>query len=52
MRKVVLKIDVSLDGYVEAADGDHMSWVFDTHDDKLREWEVDLLWQAGIHVMG
>lgn len=52
MRKVVLKIHVSLDGYIRGADGDVMDWVFRTYDNELKAWEVDLLWQAGTHIMG
>ncbi len=52
MRKVVLKMHVSLDGYVRAASGDVMDWISRTYDDELKAWEVDLLWQAGTHVMG
>jgi len=52
MRQVVLKMHVSLDGYVRAASGDVLDWVFRTYDDKLKAWEVDLLWQAGTHIMG
>jgi dihydrofolate reductase len=52
MRKVVLKMHVSLDGYVRAASGDVMDWVFRTYDDELKAWEVDTLWQAGMHIMG
>ncbi|MBI1881234.1 MAG: dihydrofolate reductase [Chloroflexi bacterium] len=52
MRKVVLKIHVSLDGYIRAASGDVMDWVFRTYDDELKAWEVDTLWQAGTHIMG
>ena len=52
MRKVVLKIHVSLDGFIRAEGADPIGWVFRTYDDALKAWEVDLLWQAGIHVMG
>ncbi|MCB9077624.1 MAG: dihydrofolate reductase [Anaerolineaceae bacterium] len=52
MRKVVLKIHVSLDGYIRGGDGDVMDWVFRTYDDELKAWEVDLLWQAGTHIIG
>ena len=52
MRQVVLKMHVSLDGYVRAGDGDVMDWIFRTYDDELKAWEVDLLWQAGTHIMG
>ena len=52
MRKVVLKIHTSLDGYVRGPDGDVMDWVFKTYDDELQQWEVDRLWAAGTHIMG
>lgn len=52
MRKVVLKMHVSLDGYVRAANGEVMDWVFKTFDDDLKAWEVERLWQAGTHIMG
>ena len=52
MRRLVLKMHVSLDGYVRAAGGDVTGWIFRTYDDELRSWEVDLLWQAGTHIMG
>ena len=43
---------VSVDGYVRAASGDEMGWVFRTYDDELKAWEVDLLRQTGTHIMG
>jgi len=45
MRKVILQMMVSLDGYVAGPDGD-LSWVFGGLDDELRGWIVDSL--AGI----
>jgi dihydrofolate reductase len=52
MRKVALKMHLSLDGYVRGPDGDVMEWVFATYDDAMRDAEVEMLWQAGTHVMG
>jgi dihydrofolate reductase len=52
MRKVILKMHLSVDGYVRAANGDVMEWIFRTWDDELKIWEVDHLWQAGVHIMG
>ena len=52
MRNAVLKIHVSLDGFIRDGAGDPMHWIFRTYDDQLRAWEVDTLWQAGVHVMG
>jgi dihydrofolate reductase len=51
MRKLILKMHVSLDGFV-ATDGGNVEWLFEHFDDEMREWEVDCLWQAGVHVMG
>ena len=52
MRKVILKMHVTLDGYARGPAGDVMDWVFDTLDGELQAWEVELLWQAGVHIMG
>ncbi|WP_433235760.1 dihydrofolate reductase family protein [Streptosporangium sp. CA-135522] len=51
MRKVVLKMDVSLDGFVGAPGGE-VDWIFRDFDDELRAWIVEVLWQAGTHIMG
>ncbi len=52
MRKVVFKIHVSLDGYIRAEGADPLGWMFRTFDPEMQAWEVDLLWRAGVHVMG
>ena len=52
MRKLILKMHTSLDGYVRAASGDVMGWVFRTFDDELAKWEVEELWKASAHLMG
>jgi dihydrofolate reductase len=52
VRKVTLKMHVSLDGRVRGPDGDVMDWVFRTYDDELQAWEMALLEAAGTHVMG
>ena len=39
MRKVILKIHTSLNGYIRADDDSPMDWIFSTYDEKLREWE-------------
>jgi dihydrofolate reductase len=52
MRKVVLKMDMSLDGYVGPLDED-AEWLMRDIDDELSQWVVDeVLWRAGTHVMG
>lgn len=51
MRKVILKMSVSVDGFVAGPDGD-ASWIFDTIDDGTTAWEMETLWNAGVHIMG
>jgi dihydrofolate reductase len=52
MRSLILKMDISLDGFVGAADGD-VDWaVEDFGDAELQQWMVANLWEAGTHVMG
>ena len=50
-RKLVLKMSVSLDGFVGRNDGD-VEWIFPSIDEELQEWMVDRLSQAGAHLMG
>jgi dihydrofolate reductase len=52
MRKVVLKMDMSLDGYVGPLD-EEAEWLMRHYDDELSQWVVDeVLRKAGTHVMG
>ena len=52
MRRVVLKMHVSLDGYVGPLD-EEAEWVMRHVDDELGQWEIDeILWSAGTHVIG
>lgn len=51
MRKLVLKMSISLDGFVCGPNGE-IDWIFRSSDDKAVAWEVDMLWQAGLHIMG
>lgn len=52
MRTLILKMDISLDGFVGTTDGD-VSWaVEDFGDPALEEWMVAGLWDAGTHLMG
>ncbi|GEL77641.1 dihydrofolate reductase family protein [Tenuibacillus multivorans] len=51
MRKVVLRMNVSLDGFVAPTSGAH-DWVFHSFDDELEMYTVDQLWQVGTHIMG
>jgi dihydrofolate reductase len=51
MRKLILKMDVSLDGFVSGLNGES-DWIFETCDDGCTIWEVEAISQAGLHVMG
>jgi dihydrofolate reductase len=51
MRKLILKMSVSLDGFVGGPNGE-IDWIFRSTDDTAAAWTVDNIWQAGIHIMG
>ena len=52
MRKLVLKMNMSLDGFVGPV-GEDAAWIMRDLDDELSRWIADdVLWQAGTHVMG
>lgn len=51
MRKLILKMSVSLDGFVGGPNGES-DWIFRTGDEESTRWTVDTLGQAGLHLMG
>jgi dihydrofolate reductase len=51
MRPLILKMEISLDGFVGRPDGD-VEWIFRTFDDELSKHAVELLGSAGVHAMG
>jgi len=51
MRELILKMSISIDGFVASPDGG-ATWIFDTHDDKAAEWTVETIWDASLHIMG
>jgi dihydrofolate reductase len=51
MRKLVLKMSMSIDGFVGGPDGE-LDWIFRSIDDASAAWEVERLWEAGLHIMG
>ena len=51
MRKLILRMQMSLDGYVSGPQGE-MRWIFDSTDDRLTAWSVETVSQAGLHIMG
>src|SRR4051794_29417852 len=50
-RKVVLKMVMSLDGFVTSPDGTH-DWMFEFFGDDSGEWNRCALDEAGVHAMG
>src|SRR3954453_20279444 len=50
-RKVVLKMVMSLDGFVTSPDGTH-EWMFEWLGDDSRHWNRRALDAAGFHAMG
>jgi dihydrofolate reductase len=51
MRKVILMMSVSLDGYVAREDHD-LSWMLPRLDDESQEWILELLRRADTQLMG
>jgi dihydrofolate reductase len=50
-RKVILKMVMSLDGFVTSPDGTH-EWMFEYFGDDSGEWNRRALEEAGVHAMG
>jgi dihydrofolate reductase len=50
-RRVVLKMVMSLDGFVTSPDGTH-EWMFEFFGDDSGEWNLRALREAGVHAMG
>ena len=51
MRKLVLKMSVSVDGFVGGPNGE-IDWLLRTMDKPVIDWIEKTLWQAGVHIMG
>jgi len=51
MGKLVLKMAMSIDGFVGAADGG-IGWILEHGDDKAAAWTVETISNAGLHIMG
>jgi dihydrofolate reductase len=51
MRKLILKMSITLDGFVCGPKGE-LDWIFKSFDPQLTAWTVSTLWQAGLHLMG
>jgi dihydrofolate reductase len=50
MRKLILKMSISIDGFVGGLDGG-IKWVFDS-DQEAKDWTVETVWNASLHIMG
>ncbi len=51
MRRLVLKMSISIDGFVGTAAG-NIDWIFKSADDAAIAWTVAMIKQAGLHIMG
>jgi dihydrofolate reductase len=51
MRKLILKMSVSVDGFV-CGPNKEIDWIFKSMDEEATAWVLDTIWQAGIHIMG
>jgi dihydrofolate reductase len=51
VRRLILKMSMSLDGYVAGPEGE-MDWMMRTRSPEGIDWVEQTLWQAGAHLMG
>lgn len=51
MREIRFKIHTSVDGFIGKPDGD-VEWIFGTMSEDMRAWEVDLISDTSLHMMG
>jgi dihydrofolate reductase len=51
MRKLILKMSMSVDGFVAGTKSD-VDWIFATMDEGAVDWTMKSVWQAGVHIMG
>lgn len=51
MRKLIMKMSVSLDGFVCDANG-QKDWIFKTGDEESLAWSVGIIREAGLIIMG
>ncbi len=51
MKKLILKMSVSVDGYVAGPKGE-ADWIFKTAGSDVAKWDVAMLWDTGLHLMG
>ena len=51
MRKLIMKMSVSIDGFVAGVNGEN-DWIFKTGDEESLAWSVGQSWEAGLIIMG
>ncbi|WP_205513975.1 dihydrofolate reductase family protein [Longitalea arenae] len=51
MRKLIMKMSMSVDGFVAGPNGEK-DWLFKTSDEKSKAWAVEQSWDAGLIIMG
>lgn len=51
MRKLILKMSVSIDGFV-GGERNESDWIFVSMDEGAVDWTMKSIWQAGVHIMG
>jgi len=51
MRKLILKMDASIDGFVAGPNGE-LDWIFEHQDEGAAIWVIETISNAGLHVMG
>jgi dihydrofolate reductase len=51
MRKLMMKMSISVDGFVSGANGKN-DWIFKSSDEASRAWAVGQIWDAGLIIMG
>lgn len=51
MRKLIMKMSVSVDGFVGGPNGEN-DWIFKSSDETSRAWSVDQVLEAGLIIMG
>lgn len=51
MRKLILKMSISVDGFVGGPNGE-IDWLLKTLDKDSTDWILETLWAAGLHIMG
>src|ERR1700742_2251236 len=51
MRKLIMKVSVSADGFMAGANGE-IDWIFKTGSPDAIQWIADIIDTAGVHIMG